>query len=100
MITEQLEQCQEWLDNALEILEIMGDKKMSAEKQISHIAAAEDLLRDVKRQIAEWQPTQSVDYTDKFRLNAAEHDKMARDSIIRELMGKNAARNKRIHSVV
>ena len=79
------EQCQEWLDFALDTLEKMGDKKMSVDNRISHIAVAEDLLRNVKSLIAEWQPKTTSSRIEIFN-SGVQHDKDAREQMLREFL--------------
>lgn len=88
---ERLENCQEWLDNALALVEDIGDRKMKPREFVAHLAATEDMLRLVKLTISELQnPVPMWEHKEmNYEERARENDRLAHQAAYKQMLDEH-----------
>ena len=93
---ERLQNCQEWLDNALALIEDIGDRKMKPREFVRHLAATEDMLRLVKCTISEIQnPVPLGEFKEmNYKERARENDRLAREGACKQMLEEHFRRER------
>ena len=93
---EPLQNCKEWLDNALALIEDIGDTKMKPREFVRHLAATEDMLRLVKCTISEIQnPVPLWDFKEmNYEERARENDRLAREAAYKQMLDEHFRRER------
>jgi len=93
---ERLQNCQEWLDNALALIEDIGDRKMKPREFVRHLAATEDMLRLVKCTISEIQnPVPLWEFKEmNYEERARENDRLAREAAYKQMLEEHFRRER------